>query len=333
VRLRYTIIVLLISIVASPTISLTGQEEPLPAIQPKATIAFEPLTPEIVLAVDPIHDVVQPTLADAVRANDYATFDALYRSTPAPAFALLHELWTYSINDPVGAFYGVDLRDRISRAYPGFAEYIEQFRIIDSNGNAFYPTSETRAFLLDRAVEGRAPRVLLAETVTSTPRIRSVASRTDASRDVASSSVASGAPASPPAGPAASRRRAPAVVASKPAPTQAAARDAAVPAGEDAGAPPVAPPVITEAPVIVQAPATVPGPDNNFGSRGILLLVIGLVGIGILAMMLRAPREEQPTSIIPTQTTVPPPPVEPLRRPSAAPEPPGGKNRASGSHG
>ncbi|HYC61073.1 MAG TPA: hypothetical protein VEK79_16050 [Thermoanaerobaculia bacterium] len=323
-RHKYTVVVLLIAIVAAPAIPLTGQEEPLPPIQVKLT--YEPA---VVLAVVPFHEPVQPTLADAVRANDFATFDALYRSAPMPAFAMLHELWTFSMNDPVGAFFGPELRDRIARAYPGFAEYIEEFRIIDSNGNAFYPTSETRAFLLDRAIEGRAPRVLLAETVTSTPRI--------------------GTPASSPAERAASRRRAPVVAAKpKPIPTRVAARDAAGSAGEDAGVPQavaLAAPVVAEtAPAVVaeQTPAPAPAPvvaapvvpavvqqPNDFGSRGILLLVIGLIGIGILAMMLRAPRDEPPVTILPAQ---------PITRPSAAPPPPpapqeSGKNRATGSHG
>jgi hypothetical protein len=105
-----------------------------------------------------------------------------------------------------------------------------------------------------------------------------------------------------------------------------------------------APTVVRAEPPAVDTAAT-PQPiavDNKFGGRGILLLVIGMIGVGLLAMMLRAPREV-PTSIMqPPPNAVPPPtgdkpsgptPVEPLRRPSAAPEPPSEKNRASGSHG
>jgi hypothetical protein len=324
VRIQYTVVVLLIAIVGAPTVSLTGQEEPLPAIHARNT--FEPLTPEIVLAVDPIHDAVQPTLADAVRANDYATFDALYRRTPVPAFTLLHELWTYSLTDPVGAFYGAELHDRLVSAYPGYAAYIEEFRIVDSNGNVFYPTSETRAFLLDRAIEGRAPRVLLAERIE--PRRETRASRSEAPvtrrrsvapapkkaavRPAETPQVTVKAPVEPAV---VASPVAPAVVETTPVPTPAVAQTT---------------PVVEAAPV-VQMPA--PAAANDFGSRGILLLVIGLVGIGILAMMLRAPREEQAASIMPPQTTVPPPPVEPFRGQSASSQPRSGKNRASGSHG
>ncbi|MFL6246406.1 MAG: hypothetical protein ACJ74H_10310 [Thermoanaerobaculia bacterium] len=295
-RLKYTVAVLLIAVVATLTMPVIGQEEPLPA-------------PSIALAVDPIRDLTPPrvSLVDAARANDYATFDALYREEPSPAFAALHELWTFSMTDPVGAFYGEETYARLASAYPGFARYIDEYRIVDSNGNVFYPTSETRAFLLDRAVEGRP-----------TPRVQ----------------LASGTPASPPAERAASRRRrtfvkarvevppAPAVEKAappKPAPVQVAARDAATSAGEDAGAPKT-----------VQAAAVA---DNNFGTRGIFLLLIGIFGSGILALMLRTPRE------LPASIMEPQPPVESIKRPSAVaqPQPPPAqateKNRASGSRG
>jgi hypothetical protein len=335
VRFKYTVVVLLIAVVGTTTMPVTGQEEPLPVIQAKTF--FEPVTPSIALAVEPIRDLAQQTtLVDAARANDYVTFDALYREAPIPAFAMLHELWTFSMTDPIGAFYGEETYARLARAYPGYARYIEEFRIVDSNGNVFYPTSETRAFLLDRAVEGRpAPRVQIAE--------------------------GTGTPASPPAEQAASRRRAPAqpTVKTAPAsvaPAKAAARDAAASAGEDAGAPKVkvvaAKAVVESAPVVVAEPQPQPTPapvaitrpepatitvDNSFGTRGIFLLLIGILGIGVLAMMLRTP-SELPASIMtpPADTAAPPPPVEPLRRPTAATPPPppaAGKNRAGGSHG
>ena len=75
--------------------------------------------------------------------------------------------------------------------------------------------------------------------------------------------------------------------------------------------------------------------DNNFGTRGIFLLLLGIFGIGILALMLRTPRELPPSIMAP--------PVEPIKRPSAVPPasptpqptptPKTEKNRASGSHG
>jgi len=429
VRFKTAVALLLIVVISTTTFPVTGQEEPLPAIQPKGSLA--PLTPSVVLPAEPVAvPVPLPTLEEAARANDYITFDALYRDAvkrgdSMAAFAPLHEIWTYGITDPIGAFYGPGIYDRLVRAYPGFASYIAEYRIVDSNGNVFYPTSETRTFLLDRALEGRAPGVQLVEgqrssstprvelrstttgsvwdrvpatsqRSTASPRRSTAASKRSSTSPKRSITASSGTPASSPADTAASRRRTSrpkarkhvAAVATKKEP-KAAARDAAGPAGGDASVPkasaPVAEkapvvaektPVVTdtaaaptttaEAPVVVRAeptttepatvtPATVtpattdtsvPAPqpiavDNSFGGRGVLLLVIGLIGVGLLAMMLRAPREVPP-SIMQSPDAVPPPgdkptgptPVEPLRRPSAAPEPPPpGKNRAGGSHG
>jgi cell division protein FtsN len=77
--------------------------------------------------------------------------------------------------------------------------------------------------------------------------------------------------------------------------------------------------------------------NNPFANRGMLLLVIGLIGFGILALILRTPKEV-PTSILPTtQAGKPPAPVEPFRKTPSAPGSPKSeeptKPRATGSHG
>jgi hypothetical protein len=362
VRLKSTLVVLLIVVASATPLSVTGQEQPLPTVVPRVSVDF----PTVALVVEPFHAIPQTTLADAARANDFPTFDALFREAnrrgeQLGAYATLHELWSSSINDPVGAFYGPELYQRLSRAYPGYAKFIDDYRIIDDRGNAFYPASETRTFLLARAVEGvqTAPRVLIAE----------------------------GTPASGPAGPAASRRRASAQHAvTHKAPARTAARDAAGPAGEDASAPKAArtpakvahaqvahAPVATapvesapvtstpadtapvSAPLVAQAQPQAPPvevaaspvvkpvtpPQDNLGNRGILLLVIGLIGIGLLAVMLRTPRESQPQTIIKPADAAAQhnAAAEPLRRPTPAPAPKpvdpaaSDSNRATGSHG
>ena len=352
-RFKYTVVVLLIAVVGTTTMPVIGQEEPLPAIQARGS--FEPLTPSISLAVEPIRDLVQrTTLVDAARANDYAAFDALYRDAVqrgelVGSFAALHELWTFSMTDPVGAFYGQQTYERLARAYPGFARYIDEYRIVDANGNAFYPTSETRTFLLDRALEGRAPRVQIAESSSQPARQRNVSGTTvpaaqapvrgvaaSAGRDTATPRVAAKKGV-------ASKSSAPAPVVTAQKETVAVTEKPTVIVAEKAADPVV----VAEKPAIpanqsVAAPVVKPEPatavvDNNFGTRGIFLLLIGIFGIGILAMMLRTPRE-LPSSIMtpPAETT--PPPVEPLRRPTAAPQQPqqppsNEKNRANGSRG
>jgi hypothetical protein len=356
VRLKSTLVVLLMVVAVAAPLPVTGQEQALPPVVPRVSVDF----PTVALVVEPFHSVPQTTLADAARANDFPTFDALFREAnrrgeQLGAYATLHELWSASINDPVGAFYGPELYQRLSRAYPGYAKFIDDYRIIDDRGNAFYPASETRAFLLARAVEGvqTGPRVLTAEGT-----------------------------------PAASRRR---TSTQHVAPTQTAARDAAGPAGEDASVPkatrtprvtsapaaarthakvahatvataPVesAPAITTpadtapvSAPLVAQTQPQAPAaevaappvvkpitpPQDNLGNRGILLLVIGLIGIGLLAVMLRTPKESQPQTIIKPAEPVAPQAAaaEPLRRPTPAPKPvepaASDSNRATGSHG
>jgi hypothetical protein len=328
VRLKSAFAVLLISVAASSS-TLTGQEDAaLPPVTPKVVLEA---TPDVVLAVEPLRATHQPTLVEAVRFNDFVTFDALYREAKARgeslgAFTTLHELWSWSMNDPLGAFYGRDLYERLSAAFPGYANYIDDYRIVDSHGNVFWPTSETRAFLLRQALEGAAPRTLIAGTPAST-----------------ASPAATGAPASPPADAAASRRRAsrrapveiavlPAPIPA-PAPAQVAARDAATSAGEDASAPQteVAATVADAAPVVTEtladiAPVAVAQAQQDLGSRGILLLIIGLIGVGLLAIMLRTP--DEPEAATESVATVEPITMKQMPEASTSETP-----RATGSHG
>ena len=280
-RIKTTAAVVAIALAGVIAFSVIGQDEPLPAVIPKAspTLGTIPLAaPTIVLAAEPIREYRPPTLLDAARNNDYITFDALYaaakkRGEDVSPYDALHELWTYSVTDPIGAFYGQELYERLSRAYPGYAAYIDEFRVIDSRGNTFYPTSETRAFLLDRAVEGRpAPRVQVAER-----KARPVERRPR-----------------PAAEPETSSRK--------------------LPAAEAAAAPQV------PAPVAIPAPTN----PNPTATRGILLMIIGLIGVGLLALVLRTPREE-PMTVMQHPVNN----VEPLRK-APAPKPPD-EPRASGT--
>ncbi|HEX2836031.1 MAG TPA: hypothetical protein VHW00_23705 [Thermoanaerobaculia bacterium] len=338
-RTKYAVSVLLLALGIAVAASVTGQEEPLPSVHTRVLT----LDPAIVLAVEPIREVQQPTLADAVRRNDYATFHSLYLAGKPAEYRTLDELWTWAISDPVGAFYGRDMHDRLSRAYPGYASFIDEYKIIDSNGNVFYPTSETRTFLLQQALSKQAPKVQIASaTPASSP---SVASGSRRRRTAEKPVAAKTTPA-----PATTRTRAtsvaPAVVAKTPATSVAPPVVAKTPA--TSVAPPVAnAPVVatatTDAAVPDSAPQTsapavatpavatpaVPAQPARTPNSGILLLVIGLIGVGLLAVILRTPREAQPTSILQPQ-----PPeenkVEPIRRVSTEEKT---KPRATGSHG
>lgn len=275
-------------LLASPII---GQEEPLPPVALRVQPQQPPVT--VALAVEPVRELPTVTLEDAARANDYATFHSLYEQAPSPAYAPLHELWTYSVNDPIGAFYGPEMYERFAAVYPGFAAYIDDHKIVDDRGNVFYPTSETRAFLLARAVEGRVvspePLPQLARTEKSrrsgsspAPRVR--LKKADAGGATAAPAVAAPAPeagAAPPV-----------VVASAPEAVAALPVRAPAPAVVEDPAPvfttPSAP--IMAASVVPTLPMAQPA-KNNLAGRGILLIVVGLAGIGFLALILRTPRE------------------------------------------
>ena len=243
------------------------------------------------LRVEPDRMERSITLFDAAVANDFATFDAVYREAPQPEYAELHRLWTWSMNDRVGAFYDSATYERLARLYPGFRNYIADYSVVDSHGNTFYPTAETRRFLLRQAVYGTVART---DTATAAPK-----------------------------------KSAPVVASAKPAATVAASAPAPVPAAKVAvtrtaveaqqRAPKVvevAPPVVHRAP-LATAPVVAPSPSRvvtpsviaeetvrgvtrrNEASRGsisrsIFLIIAGLIGIGMMTLMLQAPRDEQP---------------------------------------
>ncbi len=360
------------------TLTLTAQEEPLPVVTARNA------APEVMLiatAVEPIRDFRGPTLTEAARANDFISFDALYqdarqRGESVAAFETLHELWVYAVTSPIGAFYGTDMYEKLARAYPGYAQFIEDYSIVDSNGNVFYPTAETREFVLARAMEGRSPRVLLAGDVLLPPRPAPVAVP-DASDDrvvdapvVATRQRAAGQGARRSTGTAASATRATAPVVrrsssvAKTAPVVADVAPAPVATKSVPAPAPVVVPEVAAAPVVADAapvvedvpqpavaaepvPArtavveTVPQPvaaaEGSGTSRGILLIVIGLLGIGLLAVMFRAPKETAPTPIVRQPAAKideekPVATVEPLKRPEG-PQRASGKNRVNGSRG
>lgn len=383
-RSKSALILLLIVAMTVMPMSVIGQEEPLPVVTAREVPlvdAFVP-APMVFLAAEPIRVEQPPTLLQAARANDYATFDAIFRELKARGeslgtFETLHELWTYSVTDPIGAFYGTELHDRLARVYPGYAAFIDEHRIVDDRGAVFYPTSETRAFLLDRVNERNAPRVLIADAGASTSRseratsVRSTRTENESApratsgrRASASGRVSSTAAPRTTATTEQTRRQ----NASSPAGRESGASLAAAPAAQKTSVPqtPVVAeptPVVTTPPVVempapvvattpqpgTQQPAQpvdqeltipIPAASDNLASRGILLIVIGLIGIGLLALMLRSPK--QPVTVLPAQKvdatpkaaegTGPKAPVEPLRRP-AEQQAKSDSNRATGSHG
>jgi hypothetical protein len=339
VRLHYALFVLLFT-----TSYTTAQEEPLPAVVTRTVPAADVML--IATAVEPLRVEHAPTLAEAARLNDFNTFDALYREAKERGEAVaqyetLHQLWTYAMTNPIGSFYGEEMYERLARVYPGYAEFIDQHRIVDSHGNVFYPTTETRMFVLERALQGRAPRVMVAEDLPGPPKPAPVVATaelagglrarrsTSTEPKVASPSPAVSSPverrALSPSSPA------PVVVAETPAApvvVEAPPVVAATPAPQPVAVQPVAVPPVP-APL---APAATTPTEKSASSRGILLIIIGLLGVGLLAVMFRTPQETLPPIIDVKPEQKPAAPVEPLRRPEG-PQPVGKKNRANGSRG
>jgi hypothetical protein len=360
------IIVVLIAVVAAIAISVTGQEEPLPVVHPRGNELGS--VPRVFLESEPVVTLPVPTLADAARANDFVTFDALYRAAqrrgePVAAFATLHDLWSWSLSDPVGAFYSRGIHDRLARAYPGFSRYIEDYAIVDSHGDVFYPTSETRTFLLTRALEGGAPIVRIAENNTRNANATNADAPRTPSRTTSSHASARAAKTTAVKSPARVPAKAPATISEpKPVITEPAfvvKADSAQTTNETPVAPtspqppavaepaaaspvvsapvastPVATTPVVTTPVASSQPSPAPAvpAESAFQRRGLLLLVIGLVGVGLLAVILRTPSQE-PMTILSA------PGVEPFRKTPA----PGSvkvvkteeqeKPRATGSHG
>lgn len=212
------------------------------------------------------------TLADTALQNDFPSFDRLYQRAPRPEYAELHRLWSWAMNDRFGAFYGVETYARLSSAYPGYADYIEQYRIVDSNGNLFYPTAETRRFLVLAAMRGLVAEVAPVKPVlvTSTETMQSTAREAipvAVTAPVAVAVIAAPVMASP-------VMAAPLVAA--PMPARELARQSRRK---------------NEAPV----PANRSLPERRSGGlgRGIFLIIAGLLGAGTVSMMLHTSPEER----------------------------------------
>jgi hypothetical protein len=356
------VFILVLTLVSSTT-SVTGQQHALPPVTfrtatPEAS-TLPPATtartePTVYLDALPIRDDSgQLTITEAARNNDYTSFETLYtaaksRGERVAQFDALHELWSWSMTSPIGAFYGPDLYERFAGAYPGFADYIEDYKLVDSRGNVFYPTAETRQFLLDHAIRGtRAPRVDIARTEPLAQPERSYSRGESAAPRTTTSDAPPVSRATKPRSrlqksDATSPKPAfakPAVAVPAPVLIAAAPAVVPVPVSASASAPvqqpsapkPVLSSMISPSP---RSPVVKPATEGAIG-RGLLLLLIGIVGLGVLAAILRAP-QEQPLTIMPAAGENADDNVEPIRKAESTPqatqqEKKNSANRANGS--
>jgi hypothetical protein len=276
----FSLAVRVVAIVAVFSVSAVGQQ-PAVLLYPSTSID---------LPIEPARLQTPMTLGDAAKHNDFPLFDAMFGAASAreaPAYAELHSFWKWSMTDPVGAFYGDEMHARFAAEYPDYANYIADFGIIDSHGRAFYPSAETRSFLLRKAISGRAAVVAEVEkparkvstvwvpasagTVRAEARTHTAAVKTHVARTVAIKTVA--------IKPVAARPVAKKTVAVKPAAVQ----------------PVVVKPVAIRTVVVkatIPVPVT-PKTDARFG-RGLLLMIAGLIALGMLSLVFSASGDEEP---------------------------------------
>jgi hypothetical protein len=250
------------------------------------------------------------SLAAAAEANDYAAFAAAYaaaRGDSAAAYADLRSLWAYQLENPVGAWYGADMYDRLARAYPRYASYIADFAIVDSRGQTFYPSTETRHFLLEELRNGSAPRRALAspnETRIETANVASAPARRHRTTSAPSAPSARSSrkrftkaaiePKSSPVAPA----RVVASLTQNMRPSSArmaatapvAATGSATVSARSTTAP--RPRVVAASLLGQPRPVQVNGAAAQPTARGLMLLVLGVAGVGFLTLLKRLGGEE-----------------------------------------
>jgi hypothetical protein len=241
------------------------------AAQTTSMQSAAPATPRIKAAAAPAVDVsAEPrqtaainapaTLREAAEKGDYAAFDGLVRKAKANgealgAFADLHEVWSFSQANATGAYYGAEIHDRLTARYPAYAGFIEEYRITDRRGQAFFPSAETRAFLLQQAIEGNDPLVASLSASSRTTSTKTIA----APHEIATTAKTAAA-------------------APKPIePVESLPKDAL--ASDMTKVTPQPQRKIAEAELVV---------DTASSTRGIFLIILGLIGIGVLTMTMQA---------------------------------------------
>jgi hypothetical protein len=269
---NFSLAVRVVAIVAVFSVSAVGQQP---------TVIIYPST-SIDLPIEPVRLQTQMTLGDAAKHNNFPLFDAMFNAAPArdaSAYGELHSFWKWSMTDPVGAFYGDDVHARFAAEYPDYANYIADFGVIDSHGRAFYPSAETRTFLLRKAIDGRA--AVVAEVVpkkVAKPRKASVRVPASAGTVRAEARTHTAAVKTAPVKAVAIKPVAVKPVAIK----TVAVKTVAVKA------------VVARTVVPKQVPVPVaPKTDARFG-RGLLLMIAGLIALGMLSLVFSASGEEEP---------------------------------------
>jgi hypothetical protein len=242
----------------------------------------------------------------------------------------LEAVWGYEMNDRLGAFYDNEalpgLHEHLTATYPGFETAIAADRITDRNGHVFYPSDETRAFLarqLGPVPSHKQPQAVRAakKPARSATTHRAALKASAEKAKPAPAKAPAKAPALQPAVAAVALPIPPPIVAAKappvvaaqvpPAPPVVAAKTPPVASQAPTTAAPVPPAVAppapaaasvqSETPIVTAAetpkpvqPQPQPGDQAQIigttASRGVLLILTALAGIGAVAALLRPPK-------------------------------------------
>src|SRR5258708_522929 len=139
----------------------------IPLLSASTPTRIKPLPHHLPAVVPPI---VLTALRDPNDATDFRHFEAALAVAKSLADAmplgeprnalrraiLVYEdvdvVWRFAVRDRYGAYFNDDslpgLHDRLNADYPGYDDFIAEYRVADRKGNVLYPTAETRTFLL-----------------------------------------------------------------------------------------------------------------------------------------------------------------------------------------
>lgn len=290
----------------------------------------ERLTPAVDTA-DPA--TLRETMHDAVAANDQPRFDAALARAKSIVETLplgdernslrrailvysdIQQVWSYAAADRFGAFYDDEslpgIHDKLAADYPGYDDFISQYRVTDAAGRTLYATGETRAFLLKSAGGGwqvahtrrqRAREQVTSPAPVTTARVTHVRIEKAALTPPPAVVTRPSAVVTRPSTVVTPAIQAPATNVTQQKPADALAADIA-----RAAKPELSPAVVDAEPV--QANALTGGRTS-----GMLFIIVGLVAIGVMSLWARTP-QLTPQPLMPPAETAASKVIEP-----AAPE-------------
>lgn len=292
----------------SSAMGVQASGEELPAVQLKQSPSIVETTAQTLPDFDlPVEPLSRTSTTINTPRNERDAIETGSSGISSAAEADLQALRAYQQENPIGAWYGAEMHDRLAAAYPGYANYIADFAIVDSRGDTYYPSSETRQFLQQQARNGSTTRPALTtmararaasgsqlespSTSATTPLPRVIARR---SRKRLLKASVQPAPASAPA----AQRIATVAVASDTRTLAPAAAPTVVSAAAPIRLASTAPKVVAAATLAAGVKTSRAAADTDQPTtRGMILLVLGIAGVGILTMLVRttpAPGAETP---------------------------------------